>query len=322
VFVGGSPSQWCHNCKQECDKHWWGPDYHPSEEEAVTTIPSPFDYLQRTPLLTAAVERFRQTLRNIRRSAIASAFESSHDRQGDVVPGPERGAITLSPKSGQITKADLPAPPTGPPISPEGRTSLGRDEMTVRPKASTPIRADHASHQTEPAGSSSGQMRRVSSKSGRVDGTEPERETHEEKNQKVRDYLSKHPRATSGKIGKALGYPEKTVRGLTAWKVRAGKDGSKGKPKTAKERSLTRGMQAVIPGRDDDPAKIGADQDEAFSIARARYMDTLDDRGRAEFNGLNQRDQEERVGGFLLSGADSRKESRCDRPFLSRGFGL
>jgi transposase-like protein len=122
-----------------------------------------------------------------------------------------------------------------------------------------------------------------------------------EKNRAVREYLEDHPNATSTEIARKLKCSDKTVRGTAAWRNRAGIDRREAKSRRVTERPLTEAMHATIPGQDLDPAVIAADRDEAVSVARARYMDTLDARGRAEFNALKEPDQLDRLGEFLAN---------------------
>jgi hypothetical protein len=126
-------------------------------------------------------------------------------------------------------------------------------------------------------------------------------ESPDEKNRKVGEYLDKHKNATSLKVGRALGYPAQTVRGMRAWKNRPATQKPAKQPKPNRERPLTEEMLAVIPGRDSDPSEIAANNEESYSIARARYVDTLNDHQRAEFNGLKQEVQLERIGEFLAN---------------------
>jgi hypothetical protein len=139
-------------------------------------------------------------------------------------------------------------------------------------------------------------------KKGSVAQDEPpeKNEPPEEKNRKVREYLRINPRAKSKDVEKKFGYPEQTVRRMPAWKERPGKRQPGLESKSRKDRPLTPSMLAEIPGKDPNPGAIAAEE-ERLSILRSSYINTLDDRGRAEFNGLKEPEKLERLGEFLAN---------------------
>ena len=65
--------------------------------------------------------------------------------------------------------------------------------------------------------------------------------TPEEKNERVRNYLDKHSRATSAEIATKTGIPEQTVRCTLAWKTRPTK--GKGEPQRKEPSSLIRSLR-------------------------------------------------------------------------------
>jgi len=142
------------------------------------------------------------------------------------------------------------------------------------------------------------QVQNGSTSLDRADEPEPDEESPEEKNRRVREYLERHPTATSSDVGKKLGYPEQTVRHMAAWKERLGKDKSKKKSWPTNERSLTPKLLATKAGPDADPSDLAAEQEE-IDILQARYVDTLDARGRAEFFSLKRENQLECLAEFI-----------------------
>jgi hypothetical protein len=125
----------------------------------------------------------------------------------------------------------------------------------------------------------------------------------EEKNCRVKDYLKKHPGATSEVVGFALELPPQTVRRLPAWKERSQANQPKSCRPGSKERLLTPGILASRAGDDPDPSDVAAQHDE-LAVWRARYLDVLTPHQKAEFFSLSEQDQLDRIGEFIANEND------------------
>ena len=117
-----------------------------------------------------------------------------------------------------------------------------------------------------------------------------------EKNERVRNYLDKHPRATSAEIATKTGVPEQTVRRTLAWKTRP----TKGKVEPQrKECQLT---DKILAAKENvkaiDPSTLVEELDERESVQR-RFIEHASPKQRADYFKMEQDEQDNEL--FLFA---------------------
>jgi hypothetical protein len=120
----------------------------------------------------------------------------------------------------------------------------------------------------------------------------PTKDTPEQKDQRVQDFLLTRPDATSEHVSKATGIPEQTVRRMPSWKAR---QVSKAKTENlqsarVKTRQLTSKMIELAPGEDPDPSQIVSE----LELLERSYLEQASKSEKAEYHKL-ERDERHSV---------------------------